>query len=130
MTDRDKLAVVSILAVDDEPQNNELIERAFHSRPEFRVRIATSPELALALVRQQRYDVLLVDYKMPQMNGVEFIKEARNTLNAGTTTIMITAYPDLEEVIRAQTRGLVTRILAKPWSIEDLLSAVDRALGA
>ena len=128
MTARDQQQVTTILIVDDEPQNNEMIERVFRSRPEFRIRTTTSPEEALKLVTEKRYDILLVDYKMSTMSGVEFLKKTRKTLNAGTTTIMITGYPELDDVIRAQTGGLVTHILAKPWRMEDLLSAVDRAI--
>ncbi len=119
--------VVVVLSVDDEPLNNELMERAFRSREDRRLLSAGSGAAALQVLKENQVDVILCDYSMPQMNGVEFLERAR-ALAPSAVSIMVTGYPELREVAEAQTRGLVRHIVAKPWRLQDLMETIDRAL--
>ncbi len=119
---------VTILAVDDEPFNNELLTRAFRSQRNFRVMTAESAEVALDLLRSAEVvDVLLVDQSMPRMSGVEFVERA---VKAAPTAIclMVTGYPELNEVLDARDRGLVHHIIAKPWRPAELIETIKIAL--
>src|SRR5262245_53536896 len=104
---------VTVLSVDDEPLNNELMERAFRSREDRRLLVAISGEAALQLLRDNAVDVILCDYSMPEMSGVEFLQKARDVA-PGAVSIMVTGYPELRDVAEAQARGLVRHIVAKP----------------
>ncbi len=119
--------VITVLAVDDEPLNNELMERAFRTRHDRRLLIATSGPEGLVMLKANVVDVILCDYSMPTMSGVQFLEQAQN-ISPATINIMVTGYPELREVIDAQSRGLVRHIVAKPWRLKELMDTVDRAV--
>ena len=118
---------VTVLAVDDEPANLELLERVFRSRSEWKFLSASCGERGLDIVRDNGVDVFLVDYSMPTMNGIEFIEKAK-AIAPTAIAIMITGYGELDAVVLALNRGLIHHIVAKPWRIDDLVGAVRRAL--
>ena len=122
-----KPETVMILAVDDEPANNELVQRVFRSRPGYEVVSCMSAAEGLDVLKQRQVDVLLVDYSMAEMNGVE-LAERVAVVAPGTIIIVVTAYPDVKAVFQAHKAGLVTFIVAKPWTPDDLIGAINRAL--
>ena len=67
---------VNLLVVDDEEANNDLVCRVFH-RTKYVVTVADSGLRALSLLDQQSVDVVVVDFSMPSMNGLEFVEQAR-----------------------------------------------------
>jgi response regulator RpfG family c-di-GMP phosphodiesterase len=119
--------MVTLLAVDDEPLNNDLMQRAFRNRQNRRLLIAPSGAAGLEVLKNERVDVILCDYSMPEMSGVEFLEKVRQ-IAPEVVSIMVTGYPELREVTDAQSRGLVRHIVAKPWRLNDLLETVERAL--
>lgn len=119
--------VATILSVDDEPLNNELVKRTFRSRANRRVLSASSGDEALQILASTKVDVVLCDYSMPGMNGVQFLEKAKGT-TPSAVVMMVTAFIDLRDVTDAQLRGLVRHILAKPWLPADLIEATERAL--
>ena len=118
---------VNVLALDDEPANTDLLARAFHPDPRFTLTATNTSREACELVSQQQFALLVVDYAIPEMNGLEFLEYAR-AKQPGAVAIMLTAYPDLEQVSRAQRQGLVRYILTKPWNRTDLFKSVELAL--
>jgi response regulator RpfG family c-di-GMP phosphodiesterase len=117
----------TVLAVDDETENIELMRRCLALRPDLDLLVAYSGSQALALLRSQAVDVLVVDHRMPEMSGVELVECAQNMARV-PTAIMLTAYPEDPDVIGAHTRGLLHCIISKPWKIDDLLLAIDLVL--
>jgi DNA-binding NtrC family response regulator len=122
-----KPGAVTILAVDDEPANNELVQRVFRSRPGYNVVTCLSATEGLEVLKQRHVDVLLVDYTMPDMNGVQ-LAELAAVMAPGTIVVAVTAYPDVKAVFEAHKSGLISYIVAKPWTPDDLTGAIDRAL--
>ena len=82
---------------------------------------------ALEILARERVDVLLVDYSMPGMNGVQLLENAEKVA-PDAVSIVVTGYPELGDVSEARHRGLVKHLLAKPWRTQELLSAVEHAL--
>ncbi len=119
--------VVRVLAVDDEAHNNELMERAFRSRAGWQLRVALSGKNGLEIVEREPIDIILCDYSMPEMTGVQFLEQAHQ-LAPDAVTIMVTGYPELQEVTEAQLRGLVRHIVGKPWTLRDLMETIERAI--
>jgi CheY-like chemotaxis protein len=119
--------VVKVLAVDDEPLNNELMQRAFRSLKNRKLLVATSGEAGLEIVRREPVDIILCDYSMPGMTGVQFLELVRDQAPKAIS-IMVTGYPELQEVTEAQLRGLVRHIVAKPWRVSDLIETIERAI--
>lgn len=115
---------ISVLAIDDEPMNNEAVARALRKRTEVELVTCESPADALAHLQARVFELLLVDYSMAGMNGVEFVERARS-LRPEAFVVMVTGYPELTRVVEAHASGIIDSIVAKPWRPEDLNAALD-----
>ena len=71
----------SILVIDDEDIIRETFQEVLQDAG-YLVRVAENSSEALNILRQEHFDILLVDYNLPDMNGVDFIKEASEIGNA------------------------------------------------
>jgi len=100
-----------IFAIDDEAENLKLLER---SLPDYQLQTFTDPKDALEQAGAVKPSGFIVDYKMPSMNGVELLKAFRERGLTGAA-VMITAYPDLDDVVFAEQTKLVYQIVAKPY---------------
>ncbi len=110
-----------ILTIDDDPDVLRAIERDLrqHYNQTYRVLRADSGMSALALLRrlQQRNDpvaLLAVDYRMPQMNGIELLIKAMK-LYPDAKRVLLTAYADTEAAIKAINDVQLDHYLLKPW---------------
>jgi CheY-like chemotaxis protein len=112
------LTLPRVLVVDDEPSNLSVFKRAF--RGALSVQIATSGNEALGLLRATHVDVLMADYAMPIMDGVELL-EAVQISWPSVGRVLITAHDQLDVVRDAAARGLAAEVLAKPWEKSDIL---------
>lgn len=117
--------IPSILVVDDEPDTcrnlaDILGDLGYH--------VDTAPDApaALALVRQHPYDVALLDFKMPGMNGLDLYREIRK-VRAGTVAIIVSAYTNAATKEEALGAG-AWHVLAKPVDFSKLLGLVDEAI--
>jgi two-component system response regulator PilR (NtrC family) len=115
----------SIILIDDEPNILEVLEIIFREE-DMEVFKATSGREALALLKQRKVDLAISDIRMPDISGVEILKEAKQ-LSPDTIFIMITAFATTETAIEALNHGAFD-YLTKPFQIEELRSIVHRAL--
>lgn len=115
-----------VLVVDDEPSIRELVE-LFLMNEGHGVLLAANGNQGLDILRSQAVDLVLLDLKMPGMNGPEFLRQAQG-LGPMPPVIIITGFPDSNLVMEAMTYGPVT-LLAKPLTREMLLRAVRNELG-
>ena len=114
-----------ILTVDDDPDVLRAVERDLRQRYDDRYRVlrAESGIAALDLLRrlQQRNDpvaLLLVDHRMPEMNGIETLVEAMK-LYPNAKRVLLTAYADTEAAIKAINSVQLNHYLLKPWDPPD-----------
>lgn len=117
----------SVLLVDDEKDTllslAEFLERGLKDA---QVLAIASGKDALQVLEKQSVDLLIVDYRMPVMDGLQVLHRARQ-MAPDVDRIMLTAYPDVNVAIRAINDGEVARFFTKPFDPETLLDAV-RAL--
>ena len=85
--------------------------------------ICNHAEEAFSLIRSQQFDLLLIDYRMPEMTGLDLIVMLRQEC-CNVPVIMMTGYPATEERVSSQSLG-VFAILKKPLSSEQLAGVVD-----
>lgn len=123
----DNVKCYTVLAVDDERLNTQLLGRVFRGRKKFRLLCAESAEDGLSLLRASNIDVLLADQSMPDMSGVEFVRRSK-AMSPTAICIMVTGYPELAEVLEARDSGLIHHIIAKPWEGTDVLRAIEVGL--
>jgi CheY-like chemotaxis protein len=115
----------SILVVDDEADtcsnlSDILTDLGYH------VDTAYDGPTALEKVRQKRYDVALLDLKMPGMDGLTLYREIKK-IRAGTVAIVVTAYASSSTATEALDAG-AWQVVAKPIDFPKLLALVDEAL--
>jgi DNA-binding NtrC family response regulator len=123
-------AVEAILLVDDEPDIRESLADVFTSYlPGVRVLTAADGKSALQILEKEKSSIGLVvsDYKMPGMDGLEFLTKAQQLL-PGAPRILITAYPDLNVAVRAINEAQIQNFLTKPITTDALMEAVNAAL--
>lgn len=114
-----------IMIVDDEPANLRLLERLF--RQDYKVITAASGEEALELLAQHDTALLITDQRMPNMSGLELLKQTAE-LRPHMVRMILTGYTDVGTLVEALNSGLVYQYLTKPWSNEELRLTVTRAL--
>ncbi len=106
-----------ILYVDDEWSNRVVFEQSFGSR--FRVVSAGSGAEALEILKRESIALLVTDQRMPGMSGNELLEHAK-ALYPNVIRIVLTAFGDLDPILRAVNVGLVARYLLKPWDRAEL----------
>lgn len=117
-----------ILCVDDEVCILKSLERSLLLE-KYEVLTAKSGMEALQIleVREGQIDLIIVDQRMPEMTGDEFLKLARHRFGP-ITSIMLSGYADLGSLMRAINEGEIYRFIAKPWDNNELLSVIRSAL--
>jgi response regulator RpfG family c-di-GMP phosphodiesterase len=115
-----------ILFVDDEPNVLQSIKRGMRS--EFELDIACGGQEGLASIQSSGpYAVVVSDMRMPGMNGIEFLEQAR-ALAPDTVRIMLTGNADQQTAVDAVNKGDVFRFLNKPCDQKSLAATVTAAL--
>ncbi|MGH7766512.1 MAG: sigma-54-dependent transcriptional regulator, partial [Candidatus Binatia bacterium] len=114
-----------ILIVDDEPFNLDLLEQELTDRG-YAVERAGGGLEALGKVESFHPDLVLLDYQMPGMNGVDVLKELRGR-GYDTPVIMITAYGTIERAVQAMKEGAYD-FIPKPFEPDHLALVVRKAL--
>jgi DNA-binding NtrC family response regulator len=115
----------SILVVDDAPETLEVLRRNLESEG---YRVSTAPNVteALAILEATPIDLVITDFKMPKVSGLDLVRHVRENLK-DTEVVMITGYASIEGAIEAIKIG-AEEYLAKPFTDEELFEAVRRAL--
>ena len=114
-----------ILLVDDE-QNvlNALCRELQHC---YEIETFDDPAVALEHCRSTQFDLVIADYKMPDLNGIEFLKQF-GQLQPDAARIVLSGNADIDTLIRMINETHLYRFLSKPWEASELLSAIEQAL--
>lgn len=113
-----------ILIVDDEEDNLELLNRTL--RHDFEIIKTVSPTEAINILKENSIDVIISDYKMQEMDGVEFLKRSCE-VSPNSVRLLVTAYSDTNILIDAINLGKIYRYIKKPWDPEELLGIIKTA---
>src|SRR5215207_3851027 len=117
---------ISVLVVDDEPGIALLCNRVL-SRAGYDVISETNPRTAIELLQQKRFDLLVVDIRMPEVDGFDVISRAQ-MIQPDIAVLVMTGFGTVETAIRALRQG-VDGLLLKPFQKSDeLLVAVRQAM--
>jgi two-component system, response regulator, stage 0 sporulation protein F len=116
----------ALLYVDDEPLNLTLFEINFQKK--YRVRTALSGEKGLDILRiEPSIAVVITDMKMPGMNGIEFIRKAKESFPE-IVFFILTGYEITGEIIQALEEKLIHKYFKKPFLMKELETAILEVL--
>lgn len=118
-------AVKRILVVDDDSDTCTLIADILEGEG-YRVHPCRTGERALELLRQEQFDLILSDIRMPRITGIDLLLEVRR-MGLTANVILITAFASLETAIAA-VRGEAFDYLIKPFTLRELRETVHHAL--
>jgi putative two-component system response regulator len=114
-----------VLLVDDEEDNLNLLYRTL--RHDFDIIKTDSPIKALKLLDENFVDIIISDHKMPEMDGIEFLKRSCE-IRPNAIRLLVTAYSDSHILINAINDAKIYRYIKKPWEPAELLMIVNTAL--
>lgn len=116
-----------ILVVDDQYGIRLLLQEVF-SKENIDIFQASNGKQALEIIKEEKPDLILLDMKMPGMDGLELLRRLRK-FNTQAKVIMMTAYGELDMVAEASRLGALTHF-TKPFDIEELRTEVMKQLAS
>ena len=120
-----------VMVVDDEPGILNAVRRELNTPPLGRIRYEvetfTDPQAALARAREQAFEVVLSDYRMPQMTGLEFLTEL-GKLQPDCVRIVLSGQTDFDALVQMINETHVYRFIPKPWTSYFLKSTLTQAI--
>jgi DNA-binding NtrC family response regulator len=117
---------LNILVVEDGQSQREIL-RDFLREEGFPVSEAENGEGALAKLREDHFDLVLTDYKMPGMDGMALLQAAKQ-LNPEVDVVMMTAFGTVETAVSAMKAG-ASDYISKPIDLDELILLIDRISG-
>ena len=118
---------LTVLVVDDEEIVLKSIGNYLELETDYRILTFNSPITALTELEKTEVDLVISDYLMPEMNGIEFLLKVKEKYPLATR-IILTAYADKENAIRAINELGLFHYIEKPWDNEQLKITVRNGL--
>lgn len=119
------MTTAKILVIDDEQGIRQGTKRALTAQG-YQVDTAENGDQGLELIKQNSYDLILLDVMMPGISGIELIEKI-HAIDPETVCIIITGYATVEMAVRAIKEGAYD-FLTKPFTVDDLLIVVNQGL--
>jgi len=116
-----------IMVVDDEPMVTGSLQTMLQLQTPHTVYCFNNPQEALAEIQKLKPELVISDFSMPGMDGIEFLKHVRAKLPEATL-MLLTGYADKESAITAINKVGIYRYLEKPWDNNELKQSIENAL--
>ncbi|VAW98104.1 hypothetical protein MNBD_GAMMA22-1174 [hydrothermal vent metagenome] len=116
-----------LMMVDDEENVLTALQRVCRSQKQWQIETYTDPNEALKRAITTNFDLILSDYRMPQMTGVQFLSKIKNQ-QPDAMRLIISGQTDREGLLGAINEAEIYHFIDKPWFDEDLLSILQQAL--
>ena len=116
-----------IVIVDDDSIVTQALKMLLTVEGFVNVEFFNSPFEALEYLKENKADLVMSDFLMPKMNGIEFLSEAKKIYD-DLTMILLTGYADKENAIKAINEVGIYRYLEKPWNNDDLIMNIKNGL--
>ena len=123
----------NLLIVDDEPNVLNALRRMCQNSaiapaiPDPSITTFTSPLQAVKYVSEHRVDLVISDYRMPEMDGAVFLTRVKE-LQPDSARIILSACTDMDGIVRAVNHAGIFRFVSKPWSDHDLKTTILEVL--
>lgn len=116
---------IHILYVDDEESNLRIFKTAFKRK--YTILTASSAQEAIELLAQYPVHILITDYKMPNMSGVELLEYTVERY-PNLIRMVLTGFADIEAIIRAVNKSGIYQYITKPWDRGELEMIIEKAI--
>src|SRR6478609_2632465 len=116
-----------IMVVDDEPMVTGSLQTMLQLQTPHTVYCFNNAQEALAEIQKLKPELVISDFSMPGMDGIEFLKHVRAKLPEATL-MLLTGYADKESAITAINKVGIYRYLEKPWDNNELKQSIENAL--
>lgn len=123
----DSKANARIIVVDDEEMVLTSVRTYLELETEYDVATFTSPAEALEDLAGARCDLVISDYLMPDMNGIQFLAKVKQ-LHPFATRILLTGYADKENAIKAINEIGLYQYIEKPWDNDEMKIIIENGL--
>jgi response regulator RpfG family c-di-GMP phosphodiesterase len=110
-----------VLYVDDERANRIVFEQSL--KTDFTIKTVAGAKAALDVLANEEVAVLVSDIRMPEVDGLELLRIAKDK-HPNVIRMVITAFSDVDPILRAINEGLVARYIVKPWDREELVQVL------
>lgn len=118
------MGIDKVLVVDDEPLVRDFLVETL-SRKNLDVTPAEDGRKALQLLRDNEYDLVITDMKMPEVTGIDVLRKVKE-LSPRTVVVVITAYATVENAVEAMRLGAFNYLL-KPFTPDTIKAIIDKA---
>jgi len=125
MSEGAKTPVIAV--VDDEEMVLTSLRSFLQLETDYDVTTYQSPQKALEELKDQSLDLVVSDYLMPGMNGIEFLMEVKK-MHPYATRVLLTGYADKENAIKAINEVGLYQYVEKPWDNDDLKLIIQNGL--
>jgi CheY-like chemotaxis protein len=116
----------TVLCVDDEENILKALRRVLRKEP-YRLLTAKSAIEGLEILKNEHPWVIISDHRMPEMDGITFLKKVRETY-PDIIRITLTGYTDVETIKEAVNQGHIFKFLLKPWNDENLILDIRQSV--
>ncbi len=115
---------MNLLCVDDEEWVLKSIRRLLKGTACNLIMAQTAQE-ALSFLKDNKVKMVISDFRMPDMNGAEFLTIARQS-SPHSMHILLSSWTDGRQIRQAIRRGAINKVMSKPWNNEELLSEIHQ----
>src|SRR5262249_14171300 len=116
-----------VFVIDDDPLVTESLGRALRLETTYDVEVFSSGPTALTAVAERAPDLVISDFKMPSMDGLQVLRSIREKA-PDAILILLTGYSDKDSAIRAINEVGIYQYIEKPWDLHDLLFKIKAGL--
>ena len=114
----------TVLVIDDEPNMLKMLKASL-AKFGFKTTTVSSGQEGLTLLQQKGTDIVLCDYRMPGLDGLEFLQQALAT-DPDTTVILMSAYATVETAVKAMKAGAFD-VITKPFKVDEVRCVLEKA---
>ena len=116
-----------IVVVDDEKMVTSAFKALFKVEGYTDIHLFNAPKDAIEFLKENKPDLIISDFMMPEMNGLEFLTEAKK-LHSEVSMILLTGYADKENAIKAINEIGLYKYIEKPWDNDDLMMNIKNGI--
>ena len=119
------MAKAKVLFIDDEPIILEIVKEQFESA-HYEIKLFNNAILAYDFLKNNKFDIIISDFNMPNFTGFEFVSKVRSDLQLETPVIFLTGNHQLS--IEEAKRLNILKIFYKPVDLDDIVLFIDKYL--